>query len=180
MAKNEPMRVHVKALSVHTRHDNDSPSVKLNDEPPQEATDQGKRVNTRPVPTEDIEMCDECNENAAVTVCEGYSGTKFACGRKLCRHCVYRGSSMCRDCAIELRRSGDACSDPRVVRKMNDDQLTCPDSFQTELKKNEDGGDQPSSEDEEYNLAATYAETVRDKKPQDRTTSAQHPWLTKK
>ena len=42
--------------------------------------------------------------------------------------------------------------------KKNDDQLTCTDSFQTELKKNEDGGDQPSSEDEEYNLAAIYAE----------------------
>ena len=65
---------------------------------------------------------------------------------------------MCRDCAKDLRRAEDACSDPCVVRKMNGDQLTCPDSFQTELKKNEDGGDQPSSEDEEYNLAAIYAE----------------------
>ena len=165
MAKDEPMRVHVKALSVRTYHDNGSPLVKLHDEPPQEEADQEQGVTTRSVPTEDIEMCDECNENAAVTVCEGYRGTKSACGRKLCRRCVYRGSSMCEDCAIELRRAGDDCLDLGAATKKNDDQLTCPDSFQTELKKNEDGGDQPSSEDEEYNLAAIYAETVRNTKP---------------
>ena len=65
---------------------------------------------------------------------------------------------MCEDCAIELRRAGDDCLDLGAATKKNDDQLTCPDSFQTELKKNEDGGDQPSSEDEECNLAAIYAE----------------------
>ena len=40
MAKNEPMRVHVKALSVRIYHDNGSPLVKFHDEPPQEEADQ--------------------------------------------------------------------------------------------------------------------------------------------
>ena len=51
-------------------------------------------------PTDDT-VCQECYERPATHICIGFRGTRYACGKRLCVRCLYRGTSMCQECATE-------------------------------------------------------------------------------
>ena len=169
------MKVHVKTLAARTYFNNGGPLTTPQDDSPQEEAGQKEMITTRSVPTADLEMCDECNESAAVTICEGFRGTRSACGKRLCRRCVYRGSSMCQDCAVESRRAGgvvaaavslgyghdilqskDSPVKVSMLQACQDEQHQQDHDSDLEVER-EGGAEEPSSEDEEYNLAAIYA-----------------------
>merc|ERR1712086_970095 len=68
----------------------------------EEPTQVHLRRETQDEPMEDT-ICEDCQRRPPTHTCIGFRGTRYACGKRLCARCLYRGTGMCFECAEEGR-----------------------------------------------------------------------------